>query len=153
MKTTRQYGTQADMALSLWVKLARAASVFSRATDEDIRSYGLTQPQFGVLETLGHLGPMLTGELCRKRLVSGGNVTVVLDNLEKIGLVERVVNPKDRRAITVRLSSKGKRLFEKIFPKHAEFVTSVASVLSEEEQVQLANLLKKLGLGIQDKLK
>jgi len=77
----------------------------------------------------------------------------VLDNLEKIGLVERVVNPKDRRAITVRLSSKGKRLFEKIFPKHAEFVTSVASVLSEEEQVQLANLLKKLGLGIQDKLK
>ncbi|MFH0879598.1 MAG: flagellar hook capping FlgD N-terminal domain-containing protein, partial [Lentisphaerota bacterium] len=53
--------------------------------------------QFSALECLGHLGPMMIGELTRKQLVSGGNMTVVVDNLEKEGLVKRVVNAKDRR--------------------------------------------------------
>lgn len=149
MKTTKQYGRKADAALTMWVKLARAYSVFSHRTEEDIRSYGLTAPQFGVLETLGHLGPMLTGELSRKRLVSGGNVTVVVDNLVKQGLVERRVCAEDRRQIFVQLTAKGRRLFEKIFPKHAAFVTALASALTEEEQAELARLLKKLGLAVQ----
>lgn len=148
MKTTRQYGRKADAALSMWVKLARAYAVFSHRTEEDIRSYGLTAPQFGVLETLGHLGPMLTGELSRKRLVSGGNVTVVVDNLIKQGLVERRVCAEDRRQIFVQLTAKGRRLFEKIFPKHAAFVTALASSLSEDEQADLGRLLKKLGLSV-----
>jgi MarR family 2-MHQ and catechol resistance regulon transcriptional repressor len=149
MKTTKQYGRKADTALSMWVKLARAYAVFQHRSDDDIRSYGLTTPQFGVLETLGHLGQMLTGELSRKRLVSGGNVTVVVDNLIKQGLVERKVCAEDRRQIYVQLTAKGRRLFEKIFPKHVEFVQSLAGVLSEDEQQELGRLLKKLGLGVQ----
>lgn len=149
MKTTRQYGKKADTALTMWVKLARAYSVLSHRSAENIRSFGLTEPQFGVLETLGHLGPMLTGELSRKRLVSGGNVTVVVDNLMKQGLVERRVCAEDRRQIYVQLSAKGRRLFEKIFPKHAEFIVSLVGVLAEEEQQDLGRLLKKLGLGVQ----
>jgi len=149
MKTTRQYGRKADSALSMWVKLARAYAVLQHRSDDDIRSYGLTAPQFGVLETLGHLGPMLTGELGRKRLVSGGNVTVVVDNLSKQGLVERKVCAEDRRQIYVQLTAKGRRLFEKIFPKHVEFILSLAGVLTEDEQQDLGRLLKKLGLGVQ----
>lgn len=150
MKTTKRYGKKADAALTLWVKLARAFSVFSKATGDDIEGYGLTQAQFGVLECLGHLGPMTMGQLCRKKLVSGGNMTVVVDNLEKLSLVERVHNTRDRRAITLQLTAKGKRLFEEIFPKHAKYVASLASALSAEEQVQLGTLLKKLGLSIRE---
>lgn len=150
MKTTKKYGKKADLALSLWVKLARASSTFGRLTNLDIQRYGLTQPQFSVIEALGHLGPMKMGNFCSKMLTSGGNITVVIDNLEKDGLVERIPFPEDRRATTVRLTSKGEKLFKDIFSKHAQFVTKVASVLNEEEQIQLSALLKKLGMALQE---
>ncbi len=150
MKTTLQYGKRADLALSLWVKLARATSLFTLLTSRDIARYELTQPQFGVLECLGHLGPMPIGELCRKMLVSGGNMTVVIDNLERNGLVERSHDPDDRRTIFVRLTPKGRRYFKSIFSKHARYVTKLASTLNESEQRRLAALLKKLGLGLRD---
>jgi len=151
LKTTKKYGKKADLALSLWVKLARASSTFSRLTGLDIQRYGLTQPQFSVIESLGHLGPMKMGSFCSKMLTSGGNITVVIDNLEKDGLVERVPFPKDRRATTIQLTSKGEKLFKDIFSQHAQFVTKIASVLDEEEQVQLSALLKKLGMALQEK--
>ncbi len=148
MKSTKQYGKKIDSALSLWVKLARAHSTMAKMTDENIRSFGLTTPQFGALECLGHLGPMTIGELCKKQLVSGGNMTVVIDNLAKDGLVERVPSKDDRRAIVVRLTAKGKKLFEEIFVRHARFVTSATDVLSEKEQEDLSKLLKKLGTSL-----
>lgn len=150
MMTTRQYGKQADRALTLWVKLARAFSVFNKRTQDHIRMFGLTQPQFGVLESLGHLGPMTIGELCKKMLVSGGNMTVVIDNLEKEGLVERVREDRDRRSVMIQLTAKGKKLFKAIFSKHAEYVTKLASVLTTAEQEQLGGLLKKLGLSLKE---
>lgn len=148
MKTTKQYGRRADVALSMWVKLARAASTFGHRTQENIREFGLTPAQFAVVETLGHLGPLLMGELTKKQLVSGGNTTVVVNNLTRQGLVERLVCKEDRRATTVQLTAKGRKLFRQIFPKHAAFVAKTASVLSEAEQKQLSTLLKKLGTGI-----
>ncbi|HTY10259.1 MAG TPA: MarR family transcriptional regulator [Bacteroidota bacterium] len=151
MKTTRKYGKKADLALSLWVKLARASSIFGRLTASDIQTYGLTPPQFSVIETLGHLGPMKMGSFCSKLLTSGGNITVVIDNLEKDGLVERVPVPEDRRAITVQLTAKGEKMFNEIFAKHAQFVTKMASVLDENEQMELSALLKKLGMALQEK--
>ena len=145
MKTTRQYGPKADAALTMWVKLARAFSTFNKLTADHIRSFGLTQPQFGALETLGHLGPMIIGDLCKKQLVSGGNMTVVVDNLEELGLAKRTTSREDRRVYIVGLTPKGKKLFQKIFAQHAEFVAKIGSVLSEEEQEHLGALLKKLG--------
>lgn len=148
MKTTEKYGPRADLALSLWVKLVRAFSVLSKATSQDIERYGLTQGQFGVLECLGHLGPMTLGQLSKKKLVSGGNMTVVVDNLEKLGLVERRHCKDDRRSIYVGLTEAGQQRFEEIFPKHAVFVESMVSGLTTEEQVQLSALLKKLGMSV-----
>jgi MarR family 2-MHQ and catechol resistance regulon transcriptional repressor len=149
MKTTRQYGKKADLALSMWVKLARAYSVFSKATGKDIEESGLTQPQFGALECLGHLGKMTIGQLCKKNLVSGGNMTVVVDNLEKQGLVERLECSEDRRVTYIQLTHKGKQLFDEIFPKHAKYVSSLASELTADEQEELGRLLKKLGYSLQ----
>jgi MarR family transcriptional regulator, 2-MHQ and catechol-resistance regulon repressor len=148
MKTTKHYGKKTDIALSLWVKLARAHDTFSHLAAQHIRTFGLTQAQFGAVECLGHLGPMLIGDLTKKHLVSGGNMTVVVNNLEKEGIVERTVCEDDRRACTVHLTDKGKRLFKKIFVPHAEYVVQLASGLTENEQEELGRLLKKLGTGI-----
>ena len=132
----------------MWVKLARAASTFGKLTEENIRSFGLTEPQFGAFECLGHVGPLTLGELSRKQLVSGGNTTCIVDNLEKLGLVERVPSKEDRRAIVAQLTPEGVKLFEESFVRHAEFVANLASVLTIEEQESLSRLLKKLGLAL-----
>ena len=134
----------------MWVKLARASTTFGRLTARDIEQFGLTQPQFGVLEMLGHLGPLTIGDIGRRMLVTGGCTTVILDNLEKEGLVERVRSVDDRRVINVQLTARGQETFKRIFPKHAKRVTELASVLTEEEQEILSDLLKKLGSGLQD---
>jgi MarR family transcriptional regulator, 2-MHQ and catechol-resistance regulon repressor len=146
MKHSRAYGKRADLALSLWVKLARAHGTFARQADRDIERYGLTPPQFAVLDALGHLGKLTLGDLSRKGLVTGGCMTVIVDNLEKEDLVERARSLDDRRVIYVQLTGKGARLFKSVFPAHVERITELASVLSEKEQFQLAALLKKLGL-------
>jgi MarR family transcriptional regulator, 2-MHQ and catechol-resistance regulon repressor len=153
MKTTRKYGKKADQALGLWVKLARAANTMSTLTVRDIAGYGLTEAQFGVVEALGHLGPMKIGELCSKNLSSGGNMTVVVDNLVREGLVERIQSPDDRRAYIVKLTEKGESLFRNIFARHAKYVTDlVHGALSEDEILKLSALLKKLGLSLKERL-
>jgi len=148
MKTTKKYGDKIDLALDTWVKLARAFSTFNKKSIENIRSFNLTQSQFSVLEVLGHLGPMKIGDVCEKMLVSGGNMTLILDNLEKLELTERVFSKEDRRAINVKLTEKGQNLFDTIFKQHAEFVEKRMSILNEDEQTQLGLLLKKLGKAL-----
>lgn len=153
MKTTKKYGKNADLALSLWVKLARASDTLAMMTAKDIDRYGLTVSQFGVIETLGHLGPMKIGAMCSKKLMTGGNMTVVIDNLEKLGLIERVKDPEDRRASIIRLTADGEAKFAEMFPAHAEFVsTQVWGALTEPEIEQLSELLKKLGCSLKEKL-
>jgi len=153
MKTTKKYGKRADLALSLLVKLVRASDTMAMLTAKDIVRYGLTPPQFSILETLGHLGPMLVKEIGSKKLMTGGNMTVVIDNLEKQGLVERAVCPTDRRATYIRLTEKGQKLFNEVFIQHAKYVEELVwSALTEDEIEQLSALLKKLGLRLKEKL-
>lgn len=147
MKTTKKYGKKIDIALSTWVKLTRAFSSVNKRSNESIKTFGLTQPQFAIIEALGHLGRLKVGELCEKLMVTGGSMTLVLDNVSKLGYIERVFDQKDRRAIYVQLTPKGKVLFDKIFKIHADNITKFMSVLSFEEQMLLGELLKKLGKG------
>ncbi|MBE0556641.1 MAG: MarR family transcriptional regulator, partial [Proteobacteria bacterium] len=148
MTHSQKYGKRPDLALSLWVKLARAYGTFARHADRDIERYGLTPPQFAVLEALGHLGRLTLGDLSKKRLVTGGCMTVIVDNLEREGLVERTRSHEDRRVIHVELTPKGGHLFKTVFPPHVDRITELSSVLSEREQHQLSSLLKKLGLKL-----
>jgi MarR family 2-MHQ and catechol resistance regulon transcriptional repressor len=85
--------------------------------------------------------------LGQKILKSGGNMTLVIDNLQKRGLVEREQDPADRRCITVRLTEAGRELILKIFPRHVGIVVEEFSVLTLDEQAQLAALCRKLGLA------
>ncbi len=146
MQTKKKYGKKIDLALNLWVKLSRAFAVINKKAMEDIKKYGLTGPQFSVLECLGHLGRLSIGELTRKQLVSAGNMTVVVDNLEKEALVERLREPGNRRVVKVQLTLKGAKKFDDIFSNHAKYITHLMSVLTEKEQSELAKLLKTLGL-------
>jgi MarR family transcriptional regulator, 2-MHQ and catechol-resistance regulon repressor len=151
VKLSGHYGKSADSALGMWVKLARAFSTLNRLSAEDIRSYGLTQSQFAVLEALGHLGPMNLGTLAHKMLISCGNTTVIIGNLEREGLVERVLDLEDKRVTFAHLTEKGQMLFSEIFPKHAVAMTGYASILSRSEQETLSALLKKLGRGLEQR--
>ncbi|MBI5475972.1 MAG: winged helix-turn-helix transcriptional regulator [Ignavibacteriales bacterium] len=148
-KNNMNYSKKINLALSLWVKLARANATFAKLSTENIRSFGLTDPQFGVIECIGHLGPLTLGELTKKMLVTGGNITCVIDNLEKENLVKRIRSKKDRRITTVQLTTKGSKLFKDKFKLHAQYIANMTSVLTETEQSQLATLLKKLGLSLQ----
>ena len=135
------------LALDTMIKLTRAvnsfeARVFSHGTLGD-----LTTSQFGVLEALYHLGPMCQGELSQKLLKSTGNMTLVIDNLEKHGLVRRERSVEDRRMISVVLTPTGHELIERIFPQHVAVIVKEMGVLTAEEQRTLGDLLRKLGRG------
>jgi MarR family transcriptional regulator, 2-MHQ and catechol-resistance regulon repressor len=114
-----------------------------------VLEYGLTIPQFGIMEALYHLGPLSLGELADKLLVSGGNVTYVMDRLEEQGLVYRQRSDLDRRVIEARLTDEGRALIDRVFPDHACFIRGLVDHLEPEEQRELRDLLKRLGKGIQ----
>jgi len=145
---TRTYGPDADRALALWVALARCHASVARTSAEDIRRYGLTQPQFAVLEALYHKGPMPLRAIGRKLLVTSGNITFVVDHLEKAGLVQRERQSSDRRVIHACLTRKGESLIARVFPQHAQAMREAAAALSEREQEQLGRLLKKWGKAV-----
>lgn len=138
-----------ERSLRLWIALARCYSTYARAVSCKVHEYGLTTPQFGVLEALYHIGPLSLGDLAGKLLVTGGNVTYVMDRLEEQGLVYRERSPVDRRIIQAKLTENGYALMQGVFPGHGAFIEELSGALTGDEQEQLRGLLKKLGRGIQ----
>ena len=106
---------------------------------------GLTISQFGVLDAIYHLGPMHQNELARKILKSNGNLTMVIANLQRSGLIRRRRDERDRRCITVALTSEGRGLMEKLMPRHAKAIAERFSILSTEEQEALRRIARRLG--------
>jgi MarR family 2-MHQ and catechol resistance regulon transcriptional repressor len=134
-------------ALNAYIKLSRAAAAVEAQINSHLSDYGLTLSQFGVLEALYHLGPLHQHQLAKKILKSSGNLTLVVDNLVKRGLVERCREVSDRRYVQIHLTKSGQALIERIMPVHATRVRNAFGVLSAEEQETLGQLCKKLGLG------
>jgi MarR family 2-MHQ and catechol resistance regulon transcriptional repressor len=133
-------------ALKTYVKLMRATESLTARAHRQLSTLGLTFSQFGVLEALYHLGPMSQSEIGQKILRSSGNMTMVIDNLEKRELVRRERNRTDRRFFIIHLTDKGKKLISSIFPSHAAEIKRELDVLSPAEQQTLGRLCKKLGL-------
>jgi MarR family 2-MHQ and catechol resistance regulon transcriptional repressor len=133
------------LALDTYVKLMRATGAVTEKMHQHLRPEKLTFSQFGVLEALLHLGPLCQQEIGHKLLKTGGNMTMVIDNLEKRGLVVRTNDPEDRRYKRVSLTPQGRSLIQKIFPRHVEIANQAFTALTPQEQMQLGALLKKLG--------
>lgn len=144
----RDWPEHEEEALRLWIALARCYVSFARAVDCRVQDYGLTSPQFGVLEALHHLGPLSLGELADKLLVTGGNVTYVMDRLEERGLVYRERSGEDRRVVEAHLTEEGRAMIADVFPGHATFVASLVDALDPDERARLRALLKKLGKSV-----
>jgi MarR family 2-MHQ and catechol resistance regulon transcriptional repressor len=141
------YGDRNNKNLKLMVVMARAIGTLDRTFNPDFKEAGLTQPQFGVLEALYHIGPMTVNEIIAKTLSSSGNMGVVIENLIKAGLAEKHTDPDDRRVRRVSLTTTGTELIRNLFPVHMSSLEKAVSVLSDQELDDLTNLMKKLGKG------
>ena len=147
MPTHFQGDADTVRALSAFINLVRASDSTIAKTTAHLEELGVTNGQFAVLEALLHLGPMCQHTLGKKLLRSGGNVTLVVDNLERHGWVRRERQVQDRRMIQIHLTPKGRRLITRVFPEHAKVVVKVMSQLSPTEQEQLRKIALKLGRG------
>lgn len=145
---THYSGTRAEMrTLDTFIKLTRCTnSVLARLAERNSIA-DLTYSQFAVLEAIYHLGHMTQGEISTKVLKSGSNMTTVIDNLERDGLVRRERDAKDRRVIHVHLTETGTGKIEAVLPGHVTALVEEFKVLSASEQETLGELCKKLGKG------
>ncbi len=143
---TRYKGKPAEVrALNAFINLMRATDSVRARLEPHLTRHGVTPTQFGVLEALYHLGPMNQRDLGRKLLSSKGNITTVVDNLEKRRFVKRTSIARDRRQSIVRLTSTGRRMIASMFPKQVRAITEDFSILTTREQEALTQLCKKLG--------
>lgn len=146
MGTHYKGSNEEKTTLNAFIKLMRATESINSRLNRHLSDSDLTTSQFGVLEALLHLGPLNQKALGEKLLKSGGNITMVIDNLERCGYVERHRDPDDRRSVLIHLTGKGEKFIRSFFPKHLEKIKKEFSVLSHQEKEQLAGLCKKLGL-------
>ncbi len=145
MTRTPSHRARQRLALSAYVKLMRAANSARTYASRSLRGAHLTLTQFAVLEALYHLGPMSLSDIARKVLTTGGNLTMVVGNLEKRGLARRQNCPEDKRVLIVVLTAKGKTLLRGIFPRHAAAICEFLGVLRPDQQERLGDLCRKLG--------
>lgn len=139
-----------NLAVSAWIRLLKAHNLVLRQVRAKLKGY-CTLSQFDVL---AHLAREKDGatlvELSRHLLVTAGNITGLIDRMERSGYVKRVPDPKDRRVTRVQLTTSGKSLAETVLPKHAQDIQAVFGSLSDSEKIELRQLLDKLIAGFQN---
>jgi MarR family 2-MHQ and catechol resistance regulon transcriptional repressor len=141
-------GSRAEMrTLDTFIKLTRCTNSLLMRLAERNTIGDLTYSQFAVLEALYHLGSLTQGEAGSKILKSTSNITTVIDNLERAGLVRRERDTKDRRVIHIHITDAGSSKLEAVLPGHVAALVEEFSVLSAGEQQTLGALCKKLGKG------
>lgn len=137
--------------MSNWLRMAR---VYNRMFDELRKRVslecGCTLPQFDVLAQLYRSQrPLTFVELSKLLLVTSGNLTGIVDRLEKADYVKRRPDTQDRRVIRVMLTQRGVRLMERMIPKHQEDVKKLMSCLTRADALQLRRILGVLREGLQ----
>jgi len=137
---------QTYLPLNTYTKLMRAAESVTARVSRCMAQADLTVSQFGVLEALYHKGPLCQRDLAVKILKSSGNITLVIDNLEKRGLVRRERDSADRRYLTVHLTTAGTELIAPAFSRVEEAIVAEMASLTTAEQELLGKLCKKLGI-------
>lgn len=152
MPTHYKGGQSTVRALNAFINLMRASDSLASQMSAHLERAEVTPAQFAVLEAVYHLGPMCQKAVAQKLLRSDGNITVVVNNLEKRGLMRRVRQREDKRFTQIELTADGRELIARIFPRHAEQITRQFSVLDPEEQEALRRICRKLGRAAEEPL-
>lgn len=121
----------------------KAERTINSKTGISIREAGLTNSQFSVLDILYTKGEMRICKLINAILATSGNMTVIIKNMERAGLIYRKQDSEDKRASVVGLTTQGKKLFEEVLPKHKAEIEDVYSLLTKEEKATLISILRK----------
>jgi len=132
----------------LWVRLAMTFNVLYHEIKMELSKEKLTVPQLDIISCLDRSKGLPLSELAERLLVTGGNITGIIDRLERDGYVYRERDKKDRRIVRALLTEKGFDLYKSFLPRYKEVMRKINSVLTTEERQQLQRLLKKLGQGI-----
>jgi DNA-binding MarR family transcriptional regulator len=132
-------------AIRTWLRLLSCETVIEQRLRSMFRQdFSVTLPQFDVLSELERSGRQLTmSELSRELMVSNGNVTGVIDRLEKNGFVTRTRAEHDRRVQYIDLTTKGRKEWEEMAASHERWLDDMLSNLSMTDMADLQKLLLK----------
>ena len=143
----RESAARADdhRALRLWLRLLTCSQLIERHARSQLRSrFATTLPRFDLMAQLErHPAGLKMNELSRRLMVTGGNVTGIVDQLVREGLVERSADA-DRRAFRVRLTRGGERAFGEMARAHEQWIAELLAGLTRREHVDLFRLLARL---------
>jgi DNA-binding MarR family transcriptional regulator len=133
-------------ALRIWLRLLTCTQLIERRVRSRLREQFATPlPRFDLMAQLErHPEGLKMNELSRLLMVTGGNVTGIVDQLEGEGLVERVDEPADRRAFRIHLTKAGERSFAEMARAHEEWVVEMLAGMGRREQDELLRLLAKV---------
>jgi DNA-binding MarR family transcriptional regulator len=138
----------ADSAHEAILNIYYTASMMKKRADDFFGQFGLTDVQFNLMELLhyqsGKEGGLSQAQLSDMMLVNRANITSLIDRMEKAGLVARTAHSKDRRFNIVKLTAKGKNLFEKVEPSYLEQVRKIMASLDTPELKKLMAMLEKV---------
>lgn len=144
MRTKREPKELQDLPVAAYVRLIRTADALHSAVSKGLANEGLTPSQFSTLKVLRLRGPQAQRDVAKYLLKTGGNVTVVVDNLEKQGYVTRIRDTEDRRMTFVKLTSKGEETFDRVYPGHLLRIRKVMEGLGDANLERLFHLLTRL---------
>lgn len=126
--------------------------------EDQIRSrlraeFDITLPRFDLMAQLErHPEGLRMGELSRRMMVTGGNVTGITDQLEQEKLVVRVSDAKDKRSYSVKLTAAGRRAFKRMALVHEAWIADLFSGLQAEQKDQLIELLSQIKTQVKTQL-
>ena len=138
-------------SLRLWLRLLSCTTRVEDKIRQKLReTFGITLPRFDLMAQLErHSDGLSMGELSRRMMVTGGNITAIVDQLEKENLVLRVVGVNDRRSFTVKLTQAGKDAFTDLAIAHEAWVADLFEGLSVSQQTELYTLLGAMKKNLQ----
>ena len=130
------------VVLRLWLLLRRVGDTLMLCQDSIFSKYGLTTEQWGVLTCIKSRGPLRPTDLASILERSTNSISMLVDRMVKAGLVRRTRDRKDRRVVTVSMTSKGEKAVEPAVIAGWEFIHEILSPLSYDDQCALASMLE-----------
>jgi DNA-binding MarR family transcriptional regulator len=146
IKQTRPFERASDEAL---LSILRTATVLEHGSNELLRPYGITMTQYNVLRILRGAGARgLCGREVGERLISRvPDVSRLLDRMAEMGLLEKERDVADRRHVTARITTKGRRVLKQATPVLAEYGRTRVERLSERSIEALVEALEAVREG------